>query len=143
MSDLRSKITWSISYSLICAVSIISRQICALCLPSFLTTHGSSVVVSFPAHLLISSLMSPKLGNLLGSFCLIVLVQSSIFHRLCIFFSMFMLFERIRVVTLPRRLICGYFRFFGQILEQNQAIMGQVIAKLEVRIRRGVVSCIK
>ena len=32
---------------------------------------------------------------------------------------------------------------FGQILEQNQAIMGQVTAKLEVRIRRGVVSSIK
>ena len=88
-------------------------------------------------------MMSPELGNLLGSFCLIVLVPSSIFHRLCIFFSMFMLFERIRVVTLPRRLIRGYFRFFGQILEQNQAIMGQVTAKLEVRIRREVVSCVK
>ena len=56
---------------------------------------------------------------------------------------MFMLFERIRVVTLPRRLIRGHFRFFGQILEQNQAIMGQLTAKLEVRIRREVVSCIK
>jgi len=87
--------------------------------------------------------MSPKLGNLLGSFCLIVLVQSSIFHRLCMFFSMFVLFERIRVVTLPRRLIRGYFRIFGQILDQNQAIMGQMKAKLEVRIRREFVSCIK
>ena len=51
---------------------------------------------------------------------------------------MFMLFERIRVVTLPRRLIRGYFRFFGQMLEQNEAIMGYVKAKLEVRIRRGL-----
>lgn len=47
------------------------------------------------------------------------------------------------MVTLPGRLMRGYFRFFGQILEQNQAIMGQVTAKLEVRIRRGVVSSIK
>jgi len=54
-----------------------------------------------------------------------------------------MLFERIRVFTLPMRLIRSYFRFFGQILEQNQAIMGQVTAKLEVRIRREVVSGIK
>jgi len=53
------------------------------------------------------------------------------------------LFERIRVVTLPRRLIRGYFRICGQILEQNQAIMGQLIAKLEGRIRREVVSCIE
>ena len=59
------------------------------------------------------------------------------------FFSMFLLFERIRVVTLPRRLIRGHFRFFGQILEQNQAIMAQVTAKLEVRIRRKVVFGIK
>ena len=56
---------------------------------------------------------------------------------------MFMLFERIRVVTLPRRLIRGHFRFFGQILEQNQAIMAQVTPKLEVRIRREVVFGIK
>lgn len=56
---------------------------------------------------------------------------------------MYMLFERITVVTLPRRLMGGYFRFFGQILEQNQAIMGQMIAKLEVRIHMEVVSCIK
>jgi len=54
-----------------------------------------------------------------------------------------MLFERIRVVTLPRRLIRGHFRFFGQILEQNQAIMAQVTAKLEVRIHRKVVYSIK
>lgn len=57
-----------------------------------------------------------------------------------------MLFERIRVVILPRRLIRGYFRFFGQILEQSQAIMSQVTAKHEearARIRRKVVSCIK
>jgi len=57
-----------------------------------------------------------------------------------------MLFEQIRVVTLPRRLICGYFRFFGQILEQSQAIMSQVIAKHEgarVRIHRKVFSYIK
>jgi len=50
-----------------------------------------------------------------------------------------MLFERIRVVTLPRRLIHGYFRVFGPI-------MIQVIAKHEgerVRIRRKVVSYIK
>jgi len=69
-------------------------------------------------------MMSLELGNLLGSFFLIVLDQSTIFHRLCMFLSMFMLFEQIRVVTLPRRLIHGYFKFFGQILEQNQAIMG-------------------
>jgi len=53
------------------------------------------------------------------------------------------LFERIRVVTLPRRLICGYFMIFGQILEQNQEITRQMIAKLEGRIHREVVSCTK
>ena len=47
------------------------------------------------------------------------------------------------MVTLPKRLTCGYFKIFGQILEQNQAIMGQMVAKLEGRIRREVVSCIK
>ena len=88
-------------------------------------------------------MMSPELGNLLGSFFLIVLVQSSIFHILCMFFSMFVLFERIRVVTLPRRLTRGYFRIFGQIFEQNQAIMGWKTAKLGVRIPRGVVYGIK
>jgi len=87
--------------------------------------------------------MNLELGNLLGSFCLIVLVQSSIFINYACFFSMFMLFKQIRVVSLPRRLIRGYFRFFGQILEQNQKITGQMTAKLEVRIHREVVSCIK
>jgi len=49
---------------------------------------------------------------------------------------MFVVFERIRVVTLPRRLVRGYFKIFGQILEQNQAIMGQLTVKLEGRICR-------
>ena len=48
-----------------------------------------------------------------------------------------------KVVTLPRRLIRGHFRFFGQILEQNKAIMAQVTAKLDVRIRREVFCGIK
>ena len=57
-----------------------------------------------------------------------------------------MLVEQIRVVTLARRLICGYFRFFRQILEQGQVIMSQMTAKHEgerVRIHRKGVSCIK
>ena len=47
------------------------------------------------------------------------------------------------MVSLPRRLIRDHFRFFGQILEQNQAIMAQEIGKLEVSIRRKVFYGIK
>jgi len=56
---------------------------------------------------------------------------------------MFVLFEQTRVFTLPRRLIRDYFRIFGQILEQNQVITRQMAAKIEGRICREVVSCIK
>jgi len=60
--------------------------------------------------------MSPKFGNLLGSFGLIILVQSlfnpSFFIAYALFFSMFMSFVRIRIVTLPRWLTRAHFRFF-------------------------------
>jgi len=44
-------------------------------------------------------LMSPKFGNISGSFGLIIHAQSFIFHNLCIIFSMFVSFVRIRVDT--------------------------------------------
>jgi len=43
--------------------------------------------------------MSPKFGNISGSFGLIIHAQSFIFHNLCIIFSMFVSFVRIRVDT--------------------------------------------
>lgn len=49
----RSRITSSISYSLIYMVSLISRPVLALCLPIFRTTRGSPRV--FSTHLFISS----------------------------------------------------------------------------------------
>lgn len=52
-SDPKSKITWSISYSPICVISLISRLILLLCLTFFHTTCGSLGV--FLAHLFISS----------------------------------------------------------------------------------------
>jgi len=50
-SEPRSRITWSISYSLIYAVNIISLPVCNACFPNFQTTRGSLD----PAHLVISS----------------------------------------------------------------------------------------
>jgi len=44
-------------------------------------------------------MMSPKFGNISGSFGLIIHAQSFIFHNLCIIFSMFVSFVRIRVDT--------------------------------------------
>jgi len=35
----------------------------------------------------VAKVMSPKFGNILGSFGLIILVQSFIFHNLCIIFQ--------------------------------------------------------
>ena len=53
MSDPRSKITWSISYSSICIVSLISCPVLSLWLPIFHTMQGSPGV--FLVHLFISS----------------------------------------------------------------------------------------
>jgi len=71
------------------------------------------------------------MGNLLGSFFLLFFINPPFFIVYAFFLSIFMLVEKMRVVTLPRRLIHGYFRFFGQILEQSQEIMSQMTAKHE------------
>ena len=52
-SDLKYRITWSISYSPICAVNLISLLILIACFPIFWTTHHSPGAV--PTHLLMSS----------------------------------------------------------------------------------------
>ena len=80
--------------------------------------------------------MSPKIGNLLGSFGLIFLVQSLfksiIFYSLCIIFSMFMSLVRIREVTFPRWLTRVYFKFFDIYWSKVKAIMSYKAAKPEV-----------
>jgi len=55
---------------------------------------------AFPTSFNGEVLMSPKVGNISGSFGLIILAQSFIFHNLCIIFSMFVSFVRIRVVII-------------------------------------------
>ena len=50
-SDLRTRITWYISYSLICTINLISLLVHNACFPSFRTTHGSPN----PTFLVISS----------------------------------------------------------------------------------------
>lgn len=52
-SNPRSKITWSISYSPIYAINLISLPVCIVCFLSFWTTRDSSGVV--PRHLVMSS----------------------------------------------------------------------------------------
>ena len=54
-SDPKSKITWSISYSSICVVSLISRPVCLLCLPSLLTVRCSEGSLILPKQLSIRS----------------------------------------------------------------------------------------
>jgi len=46
------------------------------------------------------SVMSPNFGNILGSFSLTTLAQPFIFHDLCIIFSIFMSFVRMRAVII-------------------------------------------
>lgn len=52
-SDPKSRITWPVSYSPICAINLISLPILILCFPIFLTMRGSPGAV--PTHLLMSS----------------------------------------------------------------------------------------
>lgn len=52
-SDPKSRITWSISYSPIYVVSLISLPVLVLCFPIFWTTRNSPGAI--PAHLLMSS----------------------------------------------------------------------------------------
>jgi len=52
-SDPRSRITWSISYSPIYAVNLISLPVLIACFPRIRTTRGSPGAV--PAHLIMSS----------------------------------------------------------------------------------------
>ena len=82
-------------------------------------------------------MMSPKIGNNLGSFGLIFIVQplfkSVIFYSLCIIFSMFVSLVRIREVTFPRWLIRVYLRFFDIYWSKVKAIMSYKAAKPEVR----------
>ena len=87
--------------------------------------------------------MSPKFGNILGSFGLTTLAQPFIFHNLCI------IFQYIYVICMNKGShysqvanMC-LFQVFCHLLEQNHANEGQETAKMGLRIRRRVVHSIK